>query len=363
MKPLTASFLAIATLFLGVSSCGPANESGRSDYNAEGAQPEAGTYTKLSTYDPASGTRTGSVVMKELRDPQTGMVNMYLPLPADWRITDSGIQGPGGTLLQELPGGSFNGQQRYIQSIDDIIQQDISALIQQHGIRYLRTIDLPEVAARDERIGMQYWQAMPMEKLYQAKGVEVRDAQGRPGLLVVHYTQSRSQYASHHYYYLHALTSSEARYEADKDILRFALSNQQSNPEAVRAFNQKMQEEYIRRERLHAAKMKQAWDHFNAWNRNHVETWSDISESSMASWRRREAMRDAGHAQSVDGILERERLVSPFDGQQLEVDAGYKYYYTNAFGEVIGTNDEFFNPEQDPSLNNQEWHRANMGNR
>jgi hypothetical protein len=358
MKPYSSPFFVLAILFFCVSSCGQAGESGRNDRASEGD----GAYTKLSTYDPAQQDQAGTIVMKELRDPQTGRVNMYMPFPADWRVTENAILGPGGTTLQELPGGSFNGQQRYIRSIDDIIQQDIQQLIQQNGGQYVGTIDLPKVAQRDERLGMQYWQAMPMEKIYQAKGVEVRDANGRPGILVVHYSQSRNQYGSYHYYYLHAMTSSEGRYEADREILLFALANQQSNPEAVQAFNRKMQEEYMRRERMHAAKMKQAWDHFNAWNRNHVETWQDINESSMASWRRREAMRDAGQANAIDGILERERLVSPFDGKELEVDAGYKYYYTNAFGEVIGSNDEFFNPQTDPNLNNQEWRRADVGN-
>ncbi|MDZ7693686.1 MAG: hypothetical protein U5K69_21635 [Balneolaceae bacterium] len=361
MKTSTFILMTIGVLFFLSSACGQANEYDRN--NSPGIPEQGGaSYAKLNTYDPANDDRAGAVVMKELRDPQTGMVNLYIPLPADWRPTDNGIEGPGGTTVQEFPGASFTGQQRYIQSIDEIIQQDITQLIQRNGAQHLRTIDLPEVAQRDERLGLQYWQAMPMEKHFQVKGVEIRDAKGRPNLLVVHYTQSRSQYGSHHHYYLNVLTSSDARYEADKQALRFALANKQSNPEAVTAFNQKMQQEYLRREQLHAAKMQQAWDHFNAWNRNHVETWNDINESSMASWRRQEAMRDAGQARNVDGILERERFVNPFDGKQLEVEAGYKYYYTNAFGEVIGSNDEFFNPERDPSLNHQEWRRAEIVN-
>jgi hypothetical protein len=360
MNIYTLTLLSIGILSCLGNACGQANKSDRNN-NAAIAGRGGASYARLNTFDPAGKGLAGGVVMKELRDPQTGMVNMYMPLPADWRVTNNGIQGPGGTTLQEFPGASFTDQQRYVQSIDDILHSDIANLIQQNGAQYLRTTDLPEIARRDERLGLQYWQAMPMEKHFQARGVEIRDNENQPALLVVHYTQSRSQYGSHHFYYMHVLTSSDARYEADKEILRYALANQQSNPEAVTAYNKKMQEEYIRREQMHSARMQQAWDHFNTWNRNHVETWNDINESSMASWRRQGAMNDAGHAKSIDGILERERLVNPFDGKDLDVDAGYKYYYTNAFGEVIGSNDEFFNPGQDPSLNHLEWRRAATG--
>lgn len=346
--------LSLSLLFCLNSACSQVNDNNE----VEEGRP---TYVKLSPQRSSTPAQSATVAMLALRDPQTGMVNQYMPLPADWRITDQGIEGPAGTVVQEMPGSSFMDHQRYIQSIDDLIQQDVHQLIQQNGAQYLRTIDLPAVAQRDERLGLQYWQAMPMEKDFITKGIEVRDKEGKPGLLVLHYTQSRSQYGRHHSYYLHVLSSSEAHYASDKEVLCFALANLQSNPEAVQAFNLKMQQEYMQRERMHAAKMKQAQDNFNAWNRTHVETWKDINESSMASWRRRNDVQDAGHARSVDAISGRERLANPYGGQALEVDAGYQYYYTNAFGEVIGSNDAFFNPAQDPSLNHQEWRRATFG--
>jgi hypothetical protein len=319
-------------------------------------------YTRINTYEIGKEGDNKAVEMKELRDSNSGMINMYIPLPVDWQTSKNAIEGPDGTTIQEFPGGSYNWQQRQINSIDQIIQEDINQLIQNNGAKLLRVIDLPEVEERDKRLGSQYWKAMPMQNLYQTKGVEIRDAEGRPVLLVVHFTQTRSQYGvAHNGYYLHVLTSSDERYEKDKQILRFALANQQSNPEAVLAFNKKMQQEYIRRQRLFDQRMKQAWATFNAWNKNHVETWNDINESSMASWRSQEAMRDAGHANAVDGVLERERVIDPSSGSQLEVDAGYKYYFTNGQGEWIGTNSEFFNPANDPDLNHQEWRRAPIG--
>jgi len=297
--------------------------------------------------------------MKELRDPQTGMVNMYMPLPADWTVTDNGIEGPDGTLLQEFPGGSFNWQQRQIHSIDQIIQEDINQQIRRNGAQYLRTIDLPEVAQHDERLGKQYWSPNYARRTFQAKGVEIRDADGKPTLLVVHHTQGHGPYGvAYNGYYLHALTSTDERYESDKQTVLFALTHQQSNPEAVLAFNRNEQQAYIQRERLFNERMRQAWATFNAWNKAHVETWSDINESSMASWRRQNDLQEAGQASTVDGILERERIVDPQSGRQLEVDAGYKYYYTNGQGDYIGTNDAFFNPARDPNLNHQEWRKA-----
>ena len=359
MKNLTLSILAM--LITLSRACGQPNNYDQAAYGNNRSTTDAPAYVNLTAQAPSGTPAASGVVMQEIRDPNTGMVNMYMPLPTDWQIGPTGIQGPGGATITEVPGASFMGNQRFIQSVDQIIQQDILPKIQQNGAQFLRTIDLPEVARRDELLGKQYWTAMPMEKRYQTKGIEGIDKEGKPALLVVHYVQSRTQYGVHHSYYLHGLSSSKVRYETDKQVLLYALANQQSNPEAVVAFNKKMQQEYLRRERLHGAKMQQAWNHFNTWNRNHVETWNDISDSSMASWRRQNDMRDAGQARAVDGILERERLVSPFDGKELDVDAGYKYYYTNTFGEVIGSNDEFFDPQRNPNLNNQEWRRATIG--
>lgn len=361
MKNCNFQLLTMGILFCVSTTCGQMSDYDHT-YEDDAYGSEKAAYVKLNAYSLSEKNQAGRTVMKEIRDPQTGMVNMYMPLPANWRITSNAIESPAGSTILEFPGASFTDQQRYIRSIDDLLQQDIPQMIRQIGAQYLRTIDLPEVAQRDRLLGMQYWQALPMEKKFEAKGVEIRDVKGNPALLVVHYTQSRSQYGGHHFYYLHVLSSTDEGYASDVSVLRYALANQQSNPQAVTAYNQNMQQEYIRREQMHAAKMKQAWDHFNAWNSTHVQTWNDISESSLASWQRREAMRDAGQARTVDGILERERLVNPFDGQRMEVDAGYKYYYTNAFGEVIGSNDEFFNPQQDPSLNHQEWRQTRIHN-
>ncbi|MEM9986715.1 MAG: hypothetical protein AAF804_16610, partial [Bacteroidota bacterium] len=289
--------------------------------------------------------------------------NQYIPLPPNWQLTQKGIEGPSGTLVQEFPGSSFTDQQRYLQSVDELIQQDITQLIQQNGATLIRIVDLPEIAQRDQRIGLQYWQAMPMEKEFVAKGIEVRDKEGNPGMIVLHYTQSRSQYVRHHAYQLHVLTSSPDRYEQDKQTLCFALANVQSNPQAVQAFNQQMQQDHMRRAQLYAERRRQAQQHFETWNRNHVETWNEINQASLDSYYRRQGMMDRVQESSTDMILERERLSNPYGGQALEVQSGYKYYYTNSFGEVIGSNDEFFNPSQDPSLNHQEWKRAGIGNR
>jgi len=341
------SLLTLALVFFSIVACGQSSKNN----NAE--------YTRVKTYQIEKDTEFNALIMKELIDPKSGQVTMYMPLPADWQITSNGIEGPDGTILQEFPGGSFNGQQRQISSVDQIIREDIAQRIQRNNAQFLGTIDLPEIERRDQLLASQYWEAMPNQRIYQTKGVEVRHADGRLVLLVVHFTQTRTQYGiAHNGYYLHVLTSNEERYEKDKEIMRFALANRQSNPKAVVAFNEKLQRDYIQRQRLFDERMRQARATFNAWNKSHVETWNSINESSMASWRAQGEMRDAGHARTVDGILERERIVDPNSGRQLDVDAGYKYYYTNGQGDWLGTNSEFFNPAQDPNLNHQEWQRT-----
>ncbi|MEO1449293.1 MAG: hypothetical protein AAFV07_07165 [Bacteroidota bacterium] len=355
LKYLSTTLLSLGILLGLNTACSQVSQT-------EQSQATMTPYTKLTPFTTTNQGASHSIVLKEIRDPQTGAVNQYIPLPSNWNLTQKGIEGPSGTLVQEFPGPSFTDQQRYIQSVDDLIQQDVAQILQQSGATFLRTIDLPEIARRDQRIGLQYWQAMPMEKEFVAKGIEFRDKDGKPGLLILHYNQSRTQYGRQHGYQLHVLSSSADRYEQDKKTICFALANVQSNPQVVQAFNQQMQQDHMRRQQMYEARRREAQKHFEAWNRNHVETWKEINEGTLDSYYRRQGMMDRVHERSTDAILERERLTNPYGGQPLEVQSGYKYYYTNTFGEVIGSNDEFFNPAQDPSLNHQEWRRARIGN-
>ena len=56
-------------------------------------------------------------------------------------------------------------------------------------------------------------------------------------------------------------------------------------------------------------------------------------------------MNDEGHSKAVNGVHERNAMVNPYTGQQINLSNNYKYYYMNQFGQYFGTNDEFYSPE------------------
>ncbi|MDZ7846305.1 MAG: hypothetical protein U5L96_05850 [Owenweeksia sp.] len=137
----------------------------------------------------------------------------YIPLPGYWQITQDAWQAPNDIIVKAQFGGSFTGQQRYVESIDQIIQQDLLPKLQQQGHTYLGTIDLPKVSQRDQQMYAMYWKVMPSQEHHAAKGIEFKDDQGNRGLIVVHFTLSQSQYGSFANYYMQELHAPQAHYK------------------------------------------------------------------------------------------------------------------------------------------------------
>lgn len=74
-------------------------------------------------------------------------------------------------------------------------------------------------------------------------------------------------------------------------------------------------------------------------------TGSDILDSGMESWRRRNAMNDTGQARAVDGIAERTPWTNT-NGQTFYMPQQYQRVYQLPNDVYVGTNDPFFNPVQ-----------------
>lgn len=91
-------------------------------------------------------------------------------------------------------------------------------------------------------------------------------------------------------------------------------------------------------------------------SRKIAQTYSDISDSQMASWRKQQAMRDEGQARAVDGIGEVHQYRTR-DGSTMPFDHGYNRVFEDRQGNVILTNDANFNPATDPRTKSNDWVR------
>ncbi len=344
-------------------------EYGNDGYAAENYNNEQGSaYQEQNSYQaqPVANRTSrsnggGRVVEHAIKDPKTGMVSCTLPLPSNWKVGSNGISSPNGSVVRDQKGAMYTEQMRRVNSIDQIIQQDVIPNIRQNGGQVLGSFDLPEVSRRDQQNYAMYWQAMPAQNIHQAKAIEAKDAQGNPNLIVIHFTLTRSQYGNMAFYYGNVMTSNAAAYEQDKKALLYGLANMKLNPQQVAVHNRNEQQKSQASWSAHNQKMRANQANFDAWNKTHQETYNAINKASMDSYWARSNSSDRMHDKVVDGIWERQNAIDPYNGQQVKVDAGYNNYYMNNYNEYIGTDDEFYKPNMDPNVNNTEWRAVEDG--
>lgn len=73
-------------------------------------------------------------------------------------------------------------------------------------------------------------------------------------------------------------------------------------------------------------------------SRRIAKTYSDLSDSQMASWRRQQAMKDEGHKKSVNGIADVHDYQSR-DGYSFALDHSYDHVLEHKDGRIFMTND------------------------
>lgn len=307
---------------------------------------------------PSNGN--GEIIMHPITNPQTGMVTGYLPLPSDWKLSGSTWNGPEETVVQEYQGQSFQAYQRRIQSVDQVIREDLLPRLQQSGVQVNNIVDLPEVARNDQAQYAMYWKYAPSQDTHQSKGIEITEAStGTRGLIIVHFTYSRSQMGDMAFYWCHGLSTKAHRYEQDKQTVIYALANYRPNEQAVAAHNRKEQQRAGVSDAAFQQRMAANQANFQASQRASA-TLSEISDINHQGYMNRSAMNDRGHQNSINsGVWERNAATNPYSGQEVQLEGGYNYYYMNQFGEYFGTNDANYNPQRDQSLGNQEWRPVN----
>ncbi len=344
MKSIT--LLSLATLFIMVTTA-----CGQNYYDDDYTQDSYPSYDAQFVSDRNGNDK---IIMHAIVDAKTGMVSSQMPLPASWKVTPKGITGPNGIEAKDFPGASLMNRQIY--SIDQIIQTDIAQLMRRNNAQQLRVIDLPEVARCDQRMMANYWSAMPTQKMHWVKGVEFKDAEGKLGILVVHLTSMRTQFGATNFYYLSALTANPSHYESAKKAFLYGISNIKQNPEHLAMYNRNEQQKSQASWNNHNARMRSNQATFNSFQQTQ-STLSDIGDIYHQGYQNRSAMTDQGQANAVDGIWGRQTVTNPYNNQQVQMEHGYNNYYINSDNEYIGTDDMFYDPNMDNTVNHQEWQR------
>lgn len=344
---ITICFTFLATVVFGQMGYNQYNSgnSGYSNHQAEAIPPK--------------GEKT---VIRKLIDPASGIVSAHVPLPLSWKISGNKWTGPNNSALEVRMGGSFSSQQRNLYHIDQIIQQDLLPQLQNYGVQINNIIDLPQIAMNDKATFARYWKVAPSRDMHQVKGIEITDPKaGERGMVIVHFTFSQSQYGNYAHYYMHTLAANQQGYEHAKSVAIYALAKIRVSDQSVAIHNRKEQQKSQASWASHNNRMRANQRNFDGYQKAQADL-SSVGDIYFEGWKSRNASSDRMQEKAVDGIWEQESVTNPYSGQQGKVESGYKYYYINGNGQYFGTNDEFYNPAQDPNMNHMEWRKVNGGN-
>ncbi|MFD2725455.1 hypothetical protein [Hyunsoonleella rubra] len=325
-----------------------------------------------------NGTLKGYKVMSK----QFGMPVGVMPIPNSWQVSNNKQKG----ILFESNDGvkvygerfishffSNNQELNYIsqqngsrvappKDLNRVLQEDIIPYAQQQGLKLVNQFQLPALARFDKQFDSYLFKGMPENKQYQCVATEWVDQKGEKSIGII-------RYFTNHYpttggmdwgYTLNAMGAPANAYEGAKKAFINSLVNFQINPQWVQANNQY----YAQLSGQSAAAHQQRMSNIKAQGQailNNGRTYSSITDSNHESWKRRNAMNDAGHSSSINnGIWERTTISNPSTGQQYYAEGQNDYYWVNQNNEYYGTNDANYNPNIDNSMNNQDWTQYNI---
>lgn len=333
---------------------------GFSDYHEEAAARSMVKPLARSALKPVEPKNTphrmqkpvGQITWFPLYNPQTGELFSEVPLPSDWKVTPQVWSAPGNIRAREIAGEFLSGVDT---SVDQIIQSKLIPMLTQTGNRVLSIEDYPQIAEYDRQYYAQLWKVAPSQDHHVAKGIVYEGDANLKGVLVVHFTKSRSQFGTSVFYTMHLLEGSAGAFDGRKREFLRALANIKPNLEQIAAYNQREQQKAATSMGNFNARQQQKQQQFDDWMATQRQSSSSALDSSMESWRRRQGMIDSGHQKQVDAIRGTAPIYNSNTGQTWEVEDGHDRYYMNNSGEYIPTDDQFYDPNMDPALNNQEW--------
>ncbi|MCB0662772.1 MAG: hypothetical protein KDC24_08530 [Saprospiraceae bacterium] len=308
-----------------------------------------------SRFTSNDNVQGGGIKMHPMRDSKTGAIIGQVPLPADWDISGPAWKGPGNTMVQSQQGGYFLDNQRMLTSIDQVIQQDIIPAMRSQGGNPGAINNHPEIAAFNQRLDATNYKIGQMQNSFAVKSIEFTNQQGMKGMIIVHFQRSLTPNGNMSGYNCQIMVANPNQFEASKKALVYALANIQMNGQYIESQNNAERQKLAANNAKFQNNLRAREQAFYNSQAQYSQYANDALDSGMASYQRRSAMTDAGQSNYVNGIHGTRDVTNPYDGTTWTVDDGYNNTYMNTWGETIQTDDAFYNPNMDPSVNNQDW--------
>lgn len=341
------------------------------------------------TIDPASEPEKVShaiapqnnekIVLHDFHDPQSGMVSVQLPLPASWQVMKNGgngapsVTGPNGLKIIDFPAQSFlytpdqqsqyfhqqNGSNvRQMPGVDQLIEQDAIPWARTQGLEFVRKYEIPEITRVDAWYNEQLYKVFPVQSSNAAIGTEWKAQNGDPFFMLIHLMVQEGNGLQTWFYYVNGLQAEPGYFQTAKQHLIFGLANARYNPQQIQAYNQREAQRAGQSWAAHQQRMASNQANFEASQRAIVDSNNAVNDAIMGGWRERNAITDRSHSQYIDSIQDKTNVINPSTGQTYKVDAGANNYWINNDQKYITTDDYNYNPNTDPSLNQQNWEKV-----
>ena len=360
-------FLVISVFFF--YSCIDQNDS----YLSSRATVDNVTHSESTTKNNDNTSKT--LKLYKIKSQQFGMLFGVMPIPDSWNI----ISNSKDNILFESQNGikvygersnmffySNNQELNYFykqggnqvkapKDINAVLNEDLKPFLESNGLKYVRQFPLPQLAQTDKQLDNALFKSVPEEKKYECIVTEWEDQNGNKSLGIIRYftTYYPTAGGMNWGYTLNALEAPKTVYEdAKKDYIN-ALLNLQINPNWIQKNNQYYAQKSQQSNAAHQQRMADIRAQGQALT-NTGNTYSSISDSNHESWKRRNAMTDAGHSKSVDAVWERSNY-NDQSGNQYQVDGYYNNVWKTNNNDYIGTNNTNWNPNVDNATNGINW--------
>ncbi|MFY0712863.1 hypothetical protein J1D01_04240 [Seonamhaeicola sp. NFXS20] len=378
----------LLTLTLLIFSCG--NKQNKNDFTDADFEPNSFFNKEMvNNYEPTNKVNKPTNTQNKLKgykvmSKQFGIPVGVMPIPKDWKVKHENKEG----LLFESDNGvkvyaerfisyfySNNQQLNYftqqsgrpiapVKNINRVVSEDILPHAESQGLKLINQYPLPKLAQFDKRFDSYLFKGLPENKQYECIATEWVDKNGEKSIGIIRYftNQYPTTGGMDWGYTLNAMGAPAQEYETAKKAFINALVNFQINPQWVQTSNNYYSQKTKQSSEQHQQRMA-AIRAQSQYNRNIGNTYSSINDSSFESWKRRNAMNDAGHSKTINnGIWERTTVTNPNTSQQYYVQGQDNHYWMNQNNEYIGTNNSLYNPNIDNSMNNQEWTQYDVEN-
>ncbi|APY12700.1 hypothetical protein BWZ22_16375 [Seonamhaeicola sp. S2-3] len=315
---------------------------------------------------------------------QFGIPVGVMPIPRDWKVKQKNKEG----LLFESDNGvkvyaerfisyfySNNQQLNYltqqsgrpiapVKNINRIISEDILPYAESQGEQLINQYPLPQLARFDKRFDSYLFKGFPENKQYECMATEWVDKNGEKSIVIIRYftNQYPTTGGMDWGYTLNAMGAPAQEFETAKKAFINSLVNFQINPQWLQTNNNYYLQKTRQSNTQHQQRMAAIRAQGEA-SRNIGNTYSSITDSSFESWKRINAMNNAGHSKTINnGVWERTTVTNPNTSQQYYVEGQNNHYWMNKNNEYIGTNNALYNPNIDNSINNQQWTQYDVEN-